>query len=78
MQDEPAFTWWVKDVIAQKHRIIKAMKTRYVRKTHKYGIEMPKSIKEAYELDRMSGTDYWHHAIIKEMTNNISIQISGE
>jgi hypothetical protein len=72
IQDEPAFAWVVKETISRKHRIVKAMKTRYARKTHKYGIEMPKSTKEAYELDRMSGTDYWHRAIIKEMTNNAS------
>jgi len=72
IQDEPAFSWWVKETVSRKHRIIKAMKTRYARKTHKYGMEMPKSTKEAYELDRISGTDYWHRAIIKEMTNNAS------
>ena len=33
---------------------------------------MPKIIKEAYKLDGMSGTDFWHHAMVKEMTNNAS------
>jgi hypothetical protein len=27
-------------------------------------------VEEAYELDRASGTDLWHQAIVKEMTNN--------
>jgi hypothetical protein len=48
------------------------MKTRYARKTHKDGIQLLKSIKEAYELDKESRTDYWHRAIVKEMTNNAS------
>jgi len=70
LQNEPAFSWWVKDTISRKNRIVKAMKTRYARKTHKFGVQLPKSIKEAYEIDRITGTDYWHRAIVKEMTNN--------
>lgn len=31
---------------------------------------MPKSIEEAYAIDRETGTDYWHQAILKEMKNN--------
>jgi hypothetical protein len=72
LQQEAAFSWWVKDTLARKNSIVKAMKSRYVRKMHKYGIRLPKDIKEAYELDRESGTDYWHQAIVKEMTNNAS------
>jgi len=68
--EEAAFAWWVKDVLSRKNRIIRAMKSRYARKTHKYGIQLPKSVAEAYEIDRDTGTDYWHRAITKEMTNN--------
>ena len=50
---------------------IKAMKKACViRKTHKYGIQVTRSMKEAYELDKETGTDYWHQAILKEMKNN--------
>jgi hypothetical protein len=71
IQDEAAFTWWVKDVLKRKNRIIKAMKqARTIRKTHKYGIQVPRSVKEAYELDQETGTDYWHQSILKEMKNN--------
>jgi len=72
LQQEAAFSWWFKETLARNNRIVKAMKFRYVRKTHKYGIRLPKSVKEAYEFDRESGTDYWHQAIVKEMTNNAS------
>jgi hypothetical protein len=27
-------------------------------------------VEEAYELDRLTGTDFWHQAIMKEMKNN--------
>jgi hypothetical protein len=43
------------------------MKSRFRQKTHKYGIREPRTIQEAYEIDRETGTDYWHQAILKEM-----------
>lgn len=46
------------------------MKTRYVKKTHKYGIQVPKTVEEAYSIDEETNTDYWKKAIQKEMTNN--------
>ncbi len=48
----------------------KAVRSRYLKRTHKYGIKLPKTVEEAYELDWVSGTDLWHQAIVKEMTNN--------
>ncbi len=35
---EPAFIWWVHDVVRHKHRIISKVKSRYWKTTHKYGI----------------------------------------
>lgn len=66
----PAFSWWVNEMLKRKERIIKAVKTRYLKHTHKYGIQLPKTICEAYEIDRLTNTDYWHQAILKEMKNN--------
>jgi hypothetical protein len=51
--------------------MVKAMKSRYIRQTHKYGIKLPKTTAEAYEIDKETGTDYWHQAIMKEMKNNM-------
>jgi hypothetical protein len=65
-----AFKWWVPQLIKQHTRIIKAIKTRYLKRTHKYGIRLPKSVTEAYEIDKENGYDLWHQAIIKEMKNN--------
>ncbi len=70
MQDQPAFRWWVADTLARRNRILKAVQTRYAKKTHKYRIRLPKSVEEAYEIDRENGTDHWHQAILKEMKNN--------
>jgi len=31
---------------------------------------LPKTVEEAYEIDRETQTDYWHKVILKEMKNN--------
>lgn len=68
IQEEPAFKWWVRDVLRTKERIIAKVKSKYLRTTHKFGIRIPKSVKEAYEIDRQTGTNYWTKAIEKEMS----------
>ena len=67
--DEPAFAWWVKHALKKRDRIIAKVKSRYWKRTHKFGIELPKTIPEAFEIDRRTGTDYWRKAIEKEMKN---------
>ena len=48
LQNEPAFTWWVPYVLRKQKRIIGKLKSNYWERTHKYGIMIPKSVKEAY------------------------------
>ena len=79
LQEKIAFSWWVPHVLKRKNRIIKAIKTRYAKKTHKYGIQVPRSIEEAYQIDRDTGTNHWHQAILKEMKNNaMAFKFLGE
>ena len=52
---EPAFNWWAPHVLKKRDRIIslvKQRKPRYLKRTHKFGIEVPKSAKEAFDLDK--------------------------
>jgi hypothetical protein len=65
----PAFIWWVPHTIRKRDRIIKKVKTKYWKRTHKYGIELPKSVAEAYAIDERTGTNFWTKAIEKEMRN---------
>ena len=67
--DEPAFAWWVPDVLRRRDRIIAKVKTRYWSRTHKFGIELPKSVAEAFIIDQNTGTTFWRDAIEKEMRN---------
>ena len=69
IDDEPAFNWWVRDAIKRRDRIISKVKAKYWRTTHKFGIRIPKTVEEAYQIDRETGTDYWTKAIAKEMKN---------
>lgn len=71
LETYPAFKWWVAETLKRKDHMIKAVKTRYQKRTHKYGIRLPKSVEEAYALDQEAGTDHWHKAIMKEMKNNV-------
>ena len=65
--NEPAFNWWVSYVIRKRERIISKLKSKYWRTTHKYGIRIPKDVKEAMQLDEANGNTFWQDAIRKEM-----------
>jgi hypothetical protein len=67
---EPAFNWWVPHVLKKRDRIISLVckrTTRYLKRTHKFGIEVPKTVKEALALDRKNDNTIWVDAIAKEM-----------
>jgi hypothetical protein len=69
LTQEPAFSWWVEDILKKRDRTIAATNTRYVKCMHKFGIELPKTVELALEIDQATGTSYWHDAIQKEMRN---------
>jgi hypothetical protein len=67
---EPAFNRWVLHVLKKRDRIIflvRKRNPRYLKKTHKCGIELPKTVKEALELDKENSNTLWADAIAKEM-----------
>ena len=69
IDDEPAFAWWVHDVIKKRDRIIAKVKSKYWQRTHKNGIKIPKSVQEAIAIDKKNGNTLWWDAICKEMKN---------
>jgi hypothetical protein len=69
---EPAFNWWVNAVLKKQERIIALVKGRhakFLKKTFKFGIEVPNTVREAYALDGKNGDTKWADAIQKEMEN---------
>jgi hypothetical protein len=68
LTQEPAFRWWAPFVLKKRERILKKVKTKYWSATHKYGLELLKSVAQALAIDR-TGTDFWRLAIEKEIQN---------
>ena len=67
IQEEPAFKWWVSETLRTRNRIIAKVKSRYWKTSHKYGIKLPHSVKEALQIDKETGTNFWWTAIQKEL-----------
>ena len=76
IHEEPAFAWWVPHVEKKKKIIISKLKSKYWQRTHKYGIQIPKSVEEAYELDRQNDNTLWTNGIIEEM-NKVKIVVKS-
>jgi hypothetical protein len=65
---EPAFAWWVPFVMKRRDRVLKSVKSRMIKRTHKLGIRIPRNVNEALQIEQDDGTHLWHAAILKEMT----------
>ena len=66
---QPAFKWWVRDVLRHRNIIIAKVKAKYWRTTHKFGIQVPKYVDEALAIDKENGNTLWYTDIQKEMKN---------
>jgi len=69
LEKYPAFVWWVPHVLRKRDQIIAAVNKRYHKHTHKFGIEVPKTVKCALEIDKENGNTFWQDAIDQEMKN---------
>ena len=66
------FHWLVKHVL-KKNRIIASIKkqqTIYLKKSHKFGIELPKAVEQVYALDAKNSNTLWADALSKELEND--------
>ena len=66
---EPAFTWWDPYVLKKRNFILAKIKSKYCIRTHKYGIEIPKSVKREKEIDKFNQNTLWWDEIMKEINN---------
>jgi len=67
IHDEPAFIWWVPYVLARRNRIVSTVARRYQKRTHKYGLEVPKDYDDCIRIDTANGNTLWQDAIRQEM-----------
>ena len=65
----PAFSWWVPYVLRKRKTILAVVQSRYHKRTHKFGFEIPKTMRRALEIDKECGNTLWQDAIAKEMVN---------
>ena len=56
-------------MLKRRECIIKAVRGRVLKRTHKYGIQVPKTVAEAFSIDAETKTTFWEDAIKKEMKN---------
>ena len=66
---EPAFKWWIPHTLKKRQVILSALKKRIRKTTHKYGIEIPTSVEDAFDLDRKNDNNLWTDALEMEMYN---------
>jgi hypothetical protein len=73
LEDYIAFVWWVAYVLRKCSRIIAAVTTTYHKRTHIFGIEVPKSLDNCIRLDKDNNNTLWKDKVRKEM-KNVSIE----
>ena len=79
ISNEPAFTWWVPYTLRKREVILAAVKNWIRRMTHKYGVEIPRDVEHAHEIDARNGNTLWRNALKKEMYNvGVALEILDE
>jgi hypothetical protein len=69
--ETPAFLWWAPHVLKKRRIIIADVTKRYHKRTHKFGIEVPKSWDDCVRLEKESDNTLWQDAARKEIKNVI-------
>ena len=67
LYEEPAFAWWVSDVLKIRNRIIEKIKTLYWKQELKFGILLPKNVNNAFRIDERNNNHFWRTTIKKEL-----------
>ena len=69
LKNEPVFRWWVSHALRRKSHLISKVKTLYHKNNLKFGIKIPRSVREALQLDKQNNSTNWQDAIEREMKN---------
>ena len=79
ISNDPAFAWWVPYTSRKREVILAAVKNRIRKTTHKDGIEIPKDVEHAHEINSRNGNTMWRDALKKEMYNvGVAFEILDE
>jgi hypothetical protein len=69
LRDEPVCVWWAPHLLKKRSRIISNVTKHYHKRTHKFGIEVPKSWDDCVRLDKENDNTIWQDTVRKEMKN---------
>jgi hypothetical protein len=61
--------WWVPHVLKNRSRIVADVTKCYHKRTHKFGIEVPKNWDDCVRLDKKKDNTLWQDVVRKEMKN---------
>ncbi len=76
--EETAFAWWVPYALKKRDVIVKAVNSCICCTSHKYGIELPISVKHTIDIDCKNKNIFWQDALKMEMGNVcIAFEILG-
>ena len=64
---EPAFAFWAKHVLKKQERYVRAAKSRRLNNRYKYGVDVPRNVTHALEIDAKNENHCWRDAIASEM-----------
>jgi hypothetical protein len=64
-----AFCWWVPHVIKRCEQIISAVNYCYLKQTHKFGSPVPKTVRDAVQLDWVNGNTLWMDTVALEIVS---------
>jgi hypothetical protein len=67
--NSPAFVWWALHVLQKRTNIIADVTKQYHKRTHKFGIEVPKNWDDCIILDNENDNTLWQDAVRKEIKN---------
>jgi hypothetical protein len=65
----PGFVWWAPHVLKKRTIIIAAVTKRYHKRTHTFGIEVPKSWDDCVRLGKGNDNTLWKDAARKKRKN---------
>ena len=60
---EPAFAWWVPFALKRRDWIIGKIDARFAKKTHKFGLAVPTTVKDVLQMDKDNGNMAWWDSI---------------
>ena len=77
IHEHPAFAWWVPYVLQKHDVIVSAVNLRLRKCSHKYGIELPRLVRDAIDLDCRNGNTFWADALTKGVMSVLHLKFLG-